>query len=403
MKKLQIIMVPTLLLFQALFSQSKEIQGDTTYAYNRINGFQKTLDLKDFEKSADDFNFRFWNHGQVIEISKNSSEINGSITNYTFHTKNAHGSPTDTLINKISLTPIQSADIYDIVQNSKILVLPSDDDIENWRHGLDGTTYIIEHSDKLNYWIKNYWTPSTQKSIPEALIVVDLIKQLSDTLKLREVYTSFENTLPKKGCYNSGGLLNMCYISNALELGYSGATKLPLGFFSSYSATYIGNTKINGSASIQYNFNNDGFHHLNFQIAKWNIFHINSELSDYIAYNYQNRLVNINNTKKKFENHQIKYGLNLKKNIGLGIGLDYIGRNYDKIGGHFFASKRFSKAKISTAVSTSIIGSQINYTADISKSINFNYEFPLYRIYFGIAYENFMGYKDLYFNITVDL
>ncbi|AUP80910.1 hypothetical protein C1H87_20235 [Flavivirga eckloniae] len=384
-----------------MFSQTKEIKGDTTYWYKRNIEFQKTLDLKDFEKSEGEFNFRFWNHGQVIEISKDSSKINGSIVNYIYHTKKANRSQAETLTNKILLSSKQSEDIYNIVQNSKILELPSDKDIENWNQGMDGITYIIEHSDKKNYWLKNYWTPSTQDSIPEAIIVLDLVKKLSDTLKLREVYTSFKNTLPKKGCYNSGGMVNMCYVSNSLELGYSGATKLPLGFYSSYSATYIGKTKINGSTSLQYNFDNDGFHHLNLQIAKWNIFHKNSNFSDFIAYYYQNRILNINDTKNKFENHQIKYGLNLKKNLGIGIGLDYLSRNYDKFGSHFYASKWFSKTNISTTVSASIFDTRINYKAEIFKSINFNNRFPVNRISFGIAYEDFMRYKDLYFSFRV--
>ena len=384
-----------------MLSQTKEIKGDTAYWYQRNIEFQKILDLKDLVKSKDEFNFRFWNYGQVIEISKDSSKINGSIVNYIYHTKKANRSKTDTLTNKILLTSKQSENIYNVVQNSKILELPSDNNIEKWSQGKDGITYIIEHSDKKSYWQKNYWTPSSQDSIPEAIIVLDLVKKLYDSLKLKEVYTSFKNTLPKKGCYNSGGMLIMCHMSNSLELGYSGATKLPLGFYSSYSATYIGKTKINGSASLQYNFDNNRFHHLNLQLAKWNIFHKNSNLSDFIAYNYQNRILNINDTKNKFENHQIKYGLNLKKNLGIGIGLDYLSKNYEKIGSHFYTSKWFPKTNISTTVSTSVFNNWINYKAEIFKSINFNNRFLVNRISFGITYEDFMKYKDLYFSVRI--
>jgi hypothetical protein len=401
MNKLQIIIIPLLLLVQTIFSQTKEIKGDTAYWYKRNVEFHKTLNLKDFEKSEDDFNFRFWNHGQVIEISKDSSVINGVIVNYIYHTKKANRSQTETFTNKILLTSKQSQNVYNIIQNSKILELPSDKDIEKWSQGMDGITYIIEHSDKKNYWYKNYWTPSSQDSIPESIIVLGLVKKLSDTLKLKEVYREFKETLPKKGCYNSGGMINMCYISNSLELGYSGATKLPLGFFTSYSATYIGKTKINGSSSLQYNFDNNGFHHLNYRIAKWNIFYKKSGLSDFIAYNYQNRNVNIDDTRNKFENHQIKYGLNLKKNLSLGVGLDYLTRNNNIIGGHFYASKWLSKLKISTTFETSVFENQINYKTEIFKDINFNNEFLVNRISFGIGYEDFIDYKDLYFNFRI--
>ena len=177
MNKLQIIIIPLLLLVQTIFSQTKEIKGDTAYWYKRNVEFRKTLDLKDFEKSQDDFNFRFWNHGQLIEISKDSSVINGVIVNYIYHTKKANRSQTETFTNKILLTSKQSQNVYNIVQNSKILELPSDKNIEKWSQGMDGITYIIEHSDKKNYWQKNYWTPSSQDSIPEAIIVFKLSKK----------------------------------------------------------------------------------------------------------------------------------------------------------------------------------------------------------------------------------
>lgn len=400
MKKLQIIIFLILFTFHS-FSQTKEIKGDTIYWYKSNIELQKTLDLKNFEKSNDEFNFRYRDHGQVIEISKNDNEFYGTITNFIYHTRKVKNNKTETLSNKIILPAKQVEKIYNIVQNSKILELPSDKNIENWDQGMDGVTYIVEHSDKKTYWLKNYWTPSSQGSIPEAIIVLGLVKNLSETLNLKEEYSSFKNTLPKYGCYNSGGNVNMCYLSNSLELGYSGAYKLPLGFYSSYSAIYLGKSKINGSTSLQFNFNNEGFHHLNLQLAKWNFFYKNSNLSDYFAYNYQNRILNIDNTKNKFENHQIKYGLNLKKNIGIGIGLDYLSRNYEKIGGQLFVNKWFSKSDISTTISTSIFENQINYKTEIIKSVNLNHRFIINRISIGLTYENFMNYKDLYFNVRI--
>lgn len=159
MKKLHIIIVLLLLLFQTAFSQTKEIKGDTAYWYKSNVIFQKTLDLKDFEKSTDEFNFRFRSHGQVIEISKDSSKYSGYITNFIYHTKKANKNKSETLSNKIVLSSKQAEEIYNIVQQSKILDLPTDKDIENWGQGSDGITYIIEHSDKNTYWLKNFWTP----------------------------------------------------------------------------------------------------------------------------------------------------------------------------------------------------------------------------------------------------
>lgn len=403
MKKLHIISVLLLLSFQTTFSQREEIKGDTAYWYKSNIEFQKTLGLKDLEKSTNEFNFRFRNDGQVIEISKDISGYSGNITNYIYHTKKANRDKTETLSNKIVLSSKQAKDIYNIVQKSKILDLPTGKDIEDWSQGFDGITYIIEHSNKNAYWLKSYWTPTAQDSIPEALIILELVESLSDTLNLHETYSSFKNTLPKQGCYNSGGMVNMCYVSNSLALGYSGATKLPLGFYSSYSAAYLGKSKINSSVALQYNFDNEGYHHLNVQFAKWNIFYKKTNLSDFISYNYQNRVLNIDDTKNKFENHQVKYGLNLKNNIGIGLGLDYINRGDNKIGAHLYANKWFSKTNLSTTLTASIFENQINYKAEIFKSFNFNSKFPIRRFDIGIAYEDFMQYKDLYFSVRAFL
>jgi len=403
MEELRLITVLLFLLFQTVFSQTKEIKGDTAFWYKRNIELQKTLVLKNLEQSTDEFNFRFSNYGQVIEISKDSSRYSGNITNFIYHTQKANRNEAETLTNKIPLSSKQAEEAYNIIEKSKIIDLPTDEKIANWKQGFDGITYIIEHSDKKTYWIKNYWTPTAQDSIPEAIIVLDLIKNLSDTLNLQEIYSSFKNTLPKKGCYNSGGMTNMCYVSNSLELGYSGATKLPLGFYSSYSAAYIGNTKINSNVVLRYNFDNHEFHDLNFQYAKWNMFCKTTDVSDFIAYNYQNRILSFDGTKNKFENHQIKYGLNLKKHISLGIGLDFIGRQYDKIGGHICAYKWFSNPNIRVTLTTSIFNDQINYKSELFKSFNFNSKFLMSGISLGIAYEDFMNYKDLYFSIKMSL
>lgn len=399
MKKFYITILLILFSFQISFSQIKEIKGDTVFWYKDQIELLEKLNLKNFEKSSDEFNFRFRNLGQIIEISKDSSAYSGIIANYIYH-RRWNGSKSKTLSNKIILSSEQAENIYNIIQESKILSLPTDKEIENWAQGLDGMAYIIEHSDRNTYWFKNYWSPSAKAYIPEAIIVLDLIKKLSDTLKLSEAYSSFKSELPKTGCYSSGGMSQMCYSNNSWNLGYSGATKLPLGFYSSYFVNYIGKTKINAGVALQYNFNANGFQHLNFQLAKWPIFFEKTNLSDFIGYNYQNRLLNINSEKRRFENHQIKYGLNTKSNIGIGAGIDYLARTFNQIGAHLFADKWFPKPKISTSFSTSIFNEQINYKTEIFKTIN---SLPVRRLDIGLTYESFMKYRDLYFSVRVSL
>jgi len=404
MNRLHIIAVILLLSFQAAFSQSKQIKGVNDVLYEQNMKLQKTLDLKNFEQSDDEFNFRFRNFGQVIEISKDDSIYSGTITNFIYHIKRANRSETETLSNKIELSSKQAEAIYNIVIKSKIINIPTDDEIENWQRGADGITYIVEHADKDTYWLKSYWSPKAKDSIPEAVIVANLVNNITDTLNLQETYSTFKNTLPKRGCYNSGGITYICHAPNSLELGYSGAAKLPLGLYSSYSVNYLGNAQINSSVTLQYNFDNDGFHHLNARYVKWNILYKKSNVSDFLAYNYQNRLLSFNGTKNKFENHQIKYGLNLKNHIGIGVGFDFVSREYDnKFGTHIYAYKWFSEPNIGASLTTSLFNNQINYKAELFKSFEYSYRFPLHKFSLGIAYEDFINYKDLYFSVRVQL
>ncbi|AYL95177.1 hypothetical protein HYN43_007660 [Mucilaginibacter celer] len=359
--------------------------------------------MKNFETSADEFNFRVRYYGQVIEVTKDGCSVNAYLTNYIFHTKKANRDKTDTLFSKVTLSTEKAKNIYNLIINSGILKLPTDKEIKNWQHGADGVTYFIEYSDKENYSLKNYWTPSAQDSIPEALMVLNFIKKISDSLNLKEMYMAFENGLPKQGCYNSGGMVTTCYSSNTFEFGYSGATKMPYGFCTSYRASYIGKININSGAALQYNFDDNKFYHLNFLVSKWNILKIKSQFSDFIAYNYQNRRLNIDKTNNKFQNHQIEYGLNLKNNFSMRTGLDYLINNDEKPGFFLYGSKFFPKINTSVVLVSSVFSNRINYKAQILKLFNLNQNLATNRFALGLTYEDFMRYKDVYVNLQISL
>ena len=216
MRQLQITILLILTLIQNVNSQDKVIKGDTMFWYNWNQEQIKKMELTDFDKSPTDFAFRFWNHGQVVEIFKDNNQVYGELTNYIYHTFKKRN---DTLISKIKLDSAKAIAAYEIIQQSGILTLQSDNEIDEWSKGCDGITYIIEHSDKFEYWYKNYWTPSSQDSIPESLLVLNFVKALSDTLQLSDKYLNFTVDLPHRGCYGSGGTPMPCYVSNSYGLG----------------------------------------------------------------------------------------------------------------------------------------------------------------------------------------
>jgi hypothetical protein len=179
--------------------QNKVIKGDTAYWYRR-NKELKDFSLTDFSTSDADFAFRFWGHGQVVELFKTGDKISGAITNYIYWSNIRLRKRLErTIFAKVKIDNTKASAIYAITQGSGILSLQSDKMIDKWSRGADGTTYIIEHSDKSEYWFKHYWTPSAQGSVPEALVVMKFLKSFSDTLQLSQRYKEFEDTLPKRG------------------------------------------------------------------------------------------------------------------------------------------------------------------------------------------------------------
>src|SRR5690606_27856921 len=395
MKQLQIIFI-ILLSVQFGFSQNKQIEGDTIYWYKYAKELENEIQLNDFEQSKNDFVFRFRNYGQVVEIMKDSTSFSGTITNYVYYRKK-RGTDSKTLFNKENISTEQAKQVYNLIKDTQILDLPSDKDINGWQQGTDGTIYILEYADKSTYSFKHYWSPHIQE-VPEAKKFQNFIAALSDMLRLNRSHQEFEDNLPKRsGFYNVGSIASAFKIYSGTSVGYSGATKLPFGFFANHFTSYIGRNEVNLGGSIQYNFDGKGFHHLNFQLSKSRIFYKQDNF-DYVAYTYQDRKINIAQNKKHFQNHQIQYGIHFK-NFGVGAGVDYLMADYEKVGGSIFLSKWFSVPEISSSFSTSIFANQFNYKIALERLFNFNDRFPLSNIYLNLTYEKYLNYNDLYFGI----
>lgn len=397
-----IIALLFLLSLQTSYAQTKTFNGDTTAYWRQQNaGFLNNLKLKNLEQSEDEFNFRLWDDGQVIEIRKNNSVITGVIVNYIYHFKNNKYYNSKIIADTIALSAEQAKTAYKLIQNSEILAIPTDHEINGWHQGLDGITYTIEYSDKDNYWLKTYWTPSAQDSVPEATTVLNFLKNISDSLDLNGKYNTFKNTLLPKGCYSRGGISAMCFPRNTLGLGYSGSTKLPFGFYTWYSADYIGKTHVNMGAGLQYNFDGKGFYRLNTYASRWQLFYKQQNLSDFLIYNYQNNKINIPETDNYFQNHQLTYGLTIKNNVSIGVGIDYLLSYNRKIGGHLYAAKTFSKPNIRAELSSSLFSDQINYKVALLKYFRYDHKTMLNRLNIGVSYEDYMDYRDLYFKVLL--
>ncbi|MEG0917554.1 MAG: hypothetical protein RSF68_11130 [Myroides sp.] len=374
--------------------------GDTVYWYKYVKELEEELELTDFEKSKNDFVFRFSNHGQIVEIIKENTLFSGTIINYIYYSKREK-SKRKVLFNKIFLSAEKTEQIYNSVQRADVLNLPSDVEIKNWGRGRDGRTYIVEYSDTIKYSIKSYWEPFSQEEIPAAFKVSDFIDIISDRLQLEESYIKFRDSLPKRNgfYYNRNGFSITHYNNRSSYLGYSGATKLPLGVFASYFTSYLGNKELNLGGLVQYNFDTNGFYHFKFQASKTELFIKEKKLRDFVSYIYQNRKIDIKLINNQFKNHQFLYGMHLE-NFGLGAGLDYFKKkNISKTGVLLYTYKYFQKLNLSTTASSSIFNDQINYKIDLERNFNLGNRSSIGNISVGLGYEDFMNYKDIYFKI----
>jgi hypothetical protein len=384
-------------LTQNVNSQDKVIKGDTSFWYSWNQELLKKLELANFNKSHADFSFRFRNHRQVIEIFKTNNQIYGELTNYIYHSVKKREK---TLMQKTKLDSAQSTNVYAIIENTGILTLESDNKINGWSQGADGTTYIIEHSNEREYWYKNYWTPSAQHSIPESLIVMNFVKAISDTLQLPQRYKDFKDSLPHRGCYNSGGMVTTCYASNSFGLGYNGSTRLPVGFVASLNLAYVGEIRTNFGLRFQYKCDRNGNHETGINTSKSDIFIRGSKTYDFLQYDYWQRELDFLETNIVFHNHQFRYGISIKNGYSFSTGINYMIDDKEKIGGNFSVSKWFTKPAISTTLTSSIFEDDFDYKIGISKSIYFNSRFILRDTSIGFYFENFQDYNDLNINVT---
>ena len=133
---------------------------------------------------------------------------------------------------------------------------------------------------------------------------MDFVKDFSDTLRLTEKYKDFENTLPRKGCYNSGGMSITCYVGNSFGVGYLGSTKLPYGYSASLNFAYIGKVYTNFGIGIQQRFDNDNSSDLEVTFGKGNILLHKKKSRDFFTYSFRNRNLTFIDSVNTFQNHQ---------------------------------------------------------------------------------------------------
>jgi len=384
---------------QNSLGQDRSIKADTTdFWYKNNQKLIRKFQLTDFKTTQADFAFRFKNYGQIIEIIKEDSRIQGRLVNYVFR---SFKKQRDTLFEKIQLDSVKAGEVYDLVKQSGILDLASENQIKNWKQGLDGTTYIFEQADKKSYQLKHYWSPQSQDSIPESLVVIDFIKSLSAILD------SYPNNMKSltgfpSGSYNWGGNVNMLISrKNFYSLGYSGASRLPFGFNATVFLNEFRKTHLGLLFSGEYIFDGQGNNELSLDLSKYFKFTKKSKVHNYISYRYERRQLDFIETGNILQAHKIKYGLSLGKTyFFLNTGIDYRRENREETGWMLGATKFFMKQNIRMSFDASIFKEEFDFKTGIDKSFHVHSDL-ISSLNLGIFFENFKDYNDVRFNLSV--
>lgn len=191
----------------------KAHSNDTTsYWYKTVKRCEQRVGLSAVENSPYSFHFRISvTGGSIIEVWQQENQFQGLVTIWV---KDAN--ELLRLVNRIysqqfKINSEQAAAIGQLVISSSIIQLPSEENIAGWQKGLDGEEIVVQYSDSNAYHLKNYWTPSAQHGLPEALLVQKFCSSVFELANIKLVRKSFEAGIPFH-CYMADGSTTTCKV-----------------------------------------------------------------------------------------------------------------------------------------------------------------------------------------------
>jgi len=175
---------------------------------------EKDLHLINLKNSSDLFSFRFWSHGQSIDIRilSDSTQL-GEVTNflrevsksYSLERKVANGEIKPIIhVQKITLSKSKVQKVIDLISRYGIKELPTDDSIKAWQPVLDGEWFAIEQNTTGTYIFKNFGNPKSQVEVPEATRFLNFYSDIKKELSLDDLFWKFFGGLKVK-CFTRNG------------------------------------------------------------------------------------------------------------------------------------------------------------------------------------------------------
>ena len=177
---------------QSDFHLSKD--SDTTFWYANKNIYARLFKLGFIENDTNAYSFRFWSLGLVIKVVEKTNQNFGEIIRFVEAYPNMKKKKVFT--KHYPITASQALQVRHLIDSLEIETLPSDKNIAGWQNGFDGIEYFTEFRKNGEYTFKNYWTPTAQDTLKEAILLQSFVSGLSKILNLKNNGKVFQDDIP---------------------------------------------------------------------------------------------------------------------------------------------------------------------------------------------------------------
>lgn len=189
-----------------------------SFWYKWVQKSENELGLQSIVASPYSFHFRLsGTGGEIVDVWQQDSIWHGCFTKWVRDATEAEDTTFKyqlvgtRYLKKYQLSSTQAAVAGSLIRSSGICQLPSDEHIKGWIQGLDGREVIIQYSEKADYYLKNYWTPSFQHGLSEALLLQHFEDKLNEIINAKSVREAFFVDVPFP-CFTTDGGSSVCRI-----------------------------------------------------------------------------------------------------------------------------------------------------------------------------------------------
>ncbi len=190
------------------FAQQGQLtnDSDTTFWFNWRTELTREVGLTTIDKSTQEYEFRFWDGYKVVRLWKDADLIQSEVIFFLREHKVNKGDYEERLYHSgLKLDQESTNAINYLISNLEILDIPSDSQIDDWKRGFDGITYIIETSDQTSFSFKSYWTPTSFPNVKEARFIQYFANEVNSLMPIRDGFQKFMSKQPFKSYYAGVG------------------------------------------------------------------------------------------------------------------------------------------------------------------------------------------------------